>query len=328
MGFTLDELLEPELSRVAKDTNGLVCTIYGLGGLGKTPQAVAMEKPYYLAFGKSGLSGINNVPFKSIMSWGDFKSFVKLFTKNIDAFHEKFQTIVLDEMEILWSYCEKYVANSEGVNKIKEGNGGFGLWKDLKEEWESEIFKLIGSGFCVMIILHAAPDDNGRMFPVGDVKRMLPIIINHSEIVGYVKSNGIDENGKTIHSSLMLAGSDEYFARTRNEYFEPCIEDFTANNLVQAYYDALDKQAKAEGTETVTRAEQNKMYETKTRSFDDIMNELNEVGPQVAEKLGRDTLTEVVERTLGVGAKVSQCTEKQKEACEVILSDLKDILNS
>lgn len=328
-GFNLEDLLNPQLSRVAKDTNNLVCTIYGLGGLGKTPQAVAMEKPHYLAFGKSGLSGINNVPFTPIMSWSDFKSFVKTFTnpKNFDALHEKFQTLVLDEMEILWSYCEKYVANSEGVNKIKEGNGGYGLWGDLKTEWETEMMKIIGSGFCVIFILHAAPDESGRMFPVGDVKRMLPILINHSEIIGYCRGNSVDENGRTVHSSLMLAGSDDYFARTRNEYFEPMIEDFTAANLVKAYYDALDRQAKAEGIEAVSKSERDKQYERPKRTFEEVMTELQEVGGQVAEKYGKDKLVETVEKTLGVGGLVSKCTEKQQEACEVILSDLKDIIN-
>ena len=117
--FNLDSILNPQVSRVSKSTDGLVITTYGYGGIGKTPVATKMEKPYYLAFGKSGLSGINNVPFQSIMSWADFKKFNKVFTdpKNFDALHSKFQTIILDELEILYTYCEKYVANSEGVNK-------------------------------------------------------------------------------------------------------------------------------------------------------------------------------------------------------------------
>ena len=92
--FSLDDLLNPQVSRVAKSTDNLIITIYGHGGLGKTPVAAKMEKPYYLAFGKSGLSGINNVPFKPIMSWAEFKKFTKVFSdpKNFDTLHEKFHT--------------------------------------------------------------------------------------------------------------------------------------------------------------------------------------------------------------------------------------------
>lgn len=328
--FSLDALMSPTLSRVTKTTDGLVITIYGLGGLGKTPVAATMEKPYYLAFGKSGVSGLNNVPVMPIMSWADFKKFTKTFCdpKNFETIHEKFHTLVLDEMEVLYKFCEKYVANSEGVNKIKQGNGGYGLWGDLKDEWETEMLKVIGSGFCVMFILHTAPDENGRMFPVGDVKRMLPILINHSDILGYVIGNGVNpDTNKPIHSSLGLASTNEYFARTRNEYFDPIIEDFTAENLIKAYYDAIDRQAKAEGVAPISKEERDKIFEVQKRSFEDIMNEVQEVGGAIVDKYGsKERLTEVVEDVLGPGALVSNCTAKQQEAVEVILDRLKDIL--
>lgn len=330
LDFSLDALLNPEVSRVAKTTDGLIITTFGYGGIGKTPVATKMERPYYLAFGKSGLSGINNVPFKPIMSWADFKKFNKIFSdpKNFDTLHSKFQTIILDELEVLYSFCEKYVANSEGVNKIKEGNGGYGLWGDLKAEWEAEMLKIIGSGFCVMFILHTAPDDTGRQFPVGDVKRMLPILLNHSDIIGYVKGNGVDaDTGKPIHSSLMLAGTPEYFARTRNEYFDPVIEDYTAENLIKAYYTAIERQEKADGVTAVTKDERDKMFETVKRNFDDVMNDVMDIGAQVVEKYGsKEKLTEVVEAVLGKGALVSNCSPKQQEAVEVILADLKALL--
>lgn len=328
--FSLEDLLNPSVSRVSKSTDGVVITIYGFGGLGKTPVATKMEKPYYLAFGKSGLSGINNVPFKPIMSWAEFKKFNKTLTdpKNFETLHDRFQTIILDELEVLYSYCEKYVANSEGVNKIKEGNGGYGLWGDLKSEWEAEMLKIIGSGFCVMFILHTASDESGRQFPVGDAKRMLPILLNHSEIIGYVKGNGVDsDTGKSLHSSLMLAGTDEYFARTRNEYFDPVIEDFTAENLVKAYYDAIERQEKIEGVTAISKTERDKMFETTKRDFNELMDEVMDVGAKVVEKYNsKEKLTEVVESVLGKGALVSNCTPKQQEAVEVILSELKELI--
>ena len=325
----INDILNPQESRVAKSTDNLIITIYGKNGVGKTPVATKMEKPFYLAFGKSGLSGINGVPFQPIKSWAEFRNFVKLFTSpdNYDILHEKYQTLILDEMEILYKYCENYVSRTNGVNKIKEGNGGYGLWSDLKDEWESEMMKIIGSGFCVIFILHAAPDETGMYFPVGDVKRMLPILMNHSEIIGYVNPNGVDmDTGKPIHSSLMLTGTDEYFARTRNDYFETSIEDFTAQNLVKAYYNALDRQAEAEGVTPVTKQEQDKMYETEEIDFDVLMSKVQSAGEQVVSKLGKEALTEVVESVLGQGGMVSKCTAKQIEAVKVILDELESLL--
>jgi len=330
VAFSLDDLLNANVSRVTRSLDNFIACWYGLGGLGKTPVAVDMPDSFYLAFGKSGLSGLNNVPFVSIKSWSEFLKFVKTASdpKNYEALHSKYKGFILDEVEVLYSYCEKYVANSEGVNKIKEGNGGFGLWGDLKAEWESAMLKLIGSGFYVIFILHAIADEDGRFFPVGDRKRMLPIILNHSDVIGYVKGNGVDpDTGRPIHSSLMLAGTDEYFARTRNEYFDPVIEDFTAENLIQAYYTAIDRQEQADGVKAVSKEERDAMFETEKRDFDDLMSEVQEVGMKIVQKYGsKEKLTEVVESVLGKGALVSTCTPKQQEAVEVILNELKGLL--
>lgn len=326
---SLEDLLSPQISRVTRTTDNLVITIYGYGGLGKTPVATKMEKPLYFAFGKSGLSGLNNVPFVPINSWSEFKQYNKVLCnkKNYEALHEKYHTIILDEMEILYKYCEEYVASTEGVRKIKEGNGGYGLWGDLKDEWEREILRVIGSGFCIFFILHAASTDSGMMFPVGDQKRMLPILMNHSEIIGYVKGNGVNpETGKLIHSSLMLAGTNEWFARTRNEYFDPCIEDFTAENLVQAYYTALERQEATEGVAPISMSEKDEMYATEKVDFDELMGQVAEACNKLAAAKGNEAVVDIVENTLGTGGKVSQCTEKQYQAVQVILSDLMDAL--
>lgn len=329
MAFTLDDLLNPQVSQVTRSTDNLIITTYGARGQGKTPVATKMSKPFYFAFGKSGLSGINNVDFQPVNSWSDFKGLVKLFSnqKNYEQLHERYNTLVLDEMEILYKYCEQYVAATEGVRKIKEGNGGYGLWGDLKDEWENEIMKIIGSGFCVMFILHAYVDDTGKALPVGDTKRMLPIILNHSDIIGYVRGNGSDaETGRPIHSSLMLADTDEYFARTRNEYFKPMIEDYTAENLINAYYDALDAQQEAEGTKTITKEDNDKKYSVERLPFNELMDKVSDCISKMCDARRDEEVVDIVEKTLGKGGKVSQCNAKQYEAVEVILNDLMDAL--
>ena len=126
----------------------------------------------------------------------------------------------------------------------------------------------------------------------------------------------------------MLADTPEWFARTRNEYFDPMIEDFTADNLIKTYYNAIDRQEKAEGVKAITREERDSMFETKKRPFNEVMDELQEVGQKIVEKYGsKEKLTEVVESVLGKGALVSNATPKQQEAVEVILSNLKDLLD-
>lgn len=325
--FSLEALMNPEVSRVARDTNGLIITLFGPNGTGKTAQMVRMEKPFYLSLGQTGLSGINNIPFAPINSWSDFKAFTKTFCdhKNYSLLHEQYQTIIIDELEILWRYLTKYICAANGVAKIEDIPYGGGYNK-RQEEWEDEMLKLIGSRFCLVVILHSTSDENGRAIPMLD-KRGLPIFMNHSEIICYAKPQPINKDtGKAGHSSLLFANTDEAFARTHNEYFVPMIEDFTAENLINAYYEAIDRQEAAEGVKAISREEKNKKYETEVLDFEKLMGEVQEAGGLVAEKFGREKITEIVEKTLGAGALVSNCGPRQAEQVRVILSDLQDLL--
>lgn len=327
MAFTLEEVMKPQISKVARSTKGLVISIAGPNGCGKTVVATQMEKPYYLAFGKSGLSGLNGVPFQSIKSWSEFKSFVKVFCdpKNFDEIYKEFNCLIIDEIEILWRYCETYTCNTNQVNKLREGQYGQ-LYKDLTEEWEDVMMQVIGSGFCIMFILHETYDENGKAFPAGD-KRMLPILRNHSDIIGRVIPNGTDADNKVILSSLGLADTNEYFARTRNPYFDTIIPTYTAENLIKAYYTALDRQEKAEGIKSVSKEERDAQYEKKKMPFKELMELVQATGEKVADKYGSiEPITEIADRVLGKGAMVSKCTARQYEAVEIILGELQALL--
>lgn len=325
------ESMKPQISRVTRTLDNFVCTYYGLGGLGKTPVACKFPKPIYFAFGKSGLSGLNNVPFYSIRSWSEFRKYVNYFSdpNNYEDLHKDVQTIILDELEVAYQYLETFLCATEGVTKLKEMNSGYGGWKDAKDEWERTMLKIIGSGFSIVIILHATQDEKGKYFPVGDAKRMLPILINHSDIIGYVKSNGLDADGKPMHSSLILTDCDECFARTRNEYIgmlHPRIDDFTAENLIQAYFDGIDAQAEKEGIEPISKQEQDAMFKEEVIPFEDLMEETTALCADVSEKLGKDKVFDIIEGVLGKDKKLSSCSEKNYEAVKVIRDDLKAIV--
>lgn len=103
------------------------------------------------------------------------------------------------------------------------------------------------------------------------------------------------------------------------------IEEFTADNLEKAISDAITKQEEADGIKSVSYDEQQSMYEEKeTMSFEQLQEEIALWGGKLAASDHMETLTDIVEQTLGVGKKVSQCTKKQTEAMSIILEDIKD----
>ncbi|KOS00963.1 AAA family ATPase, partial [Paenibacillus polymyxa] len=138
---------------------------------------------------------------------------------------------------------------------IASGRDGFGLWKEYETAYWEEIDKLIGAGFTVVFIAHQTEDKEGKIWPKGD-KRALAPVIDNSDIVVHVRSNGIDEKNQVIKSSAFLAETDKFFARSRFDYIQTGLKEFTAEALEEAIIKAIEKQEQVEGIKAVTYEEQ------------------------------------------------------------------------
>ncbi|MCY7933925.1 MULTISPECIES: ATP-binding protein [Bacillus] len=318
------DIFNPQVSVVAKGLEGKVITIYGSNNLGKTKQSTRMKKPLYLPFEK-GLNAIAGVQFMPINSWADFKKVNKQLTKNAEKAKEMYQTIIVDEVDAFAKYATRYVCEQYDVERIKDGNDGFGLWKEYETEVWEEINKLIGVGFTVIFIAHAAEDKKGKVHPKGD-KRVLAPVIDNSDIVLYLSSNGVDEDRKVIKSSAWLAETEEHFARSRFDYIDTYLPEFTAENLEKAIIEAVERQEQAEGIVAVTYEEQKQNNASEELDFNSLMDQIKEIGMKLNEEGRLEEVNEITEKHLGKGVKVTECSRKQVGVMSVILDDLKDLL--
>lgn len=318
------DIFNPQVSVVAKGLEGKVITIYGSNNLGKTKQSTRMKKPLYLPFEK-GLNAIAGVQFMPINSWADFKKVNKQLTKNAEKAKEMYQTIIVDEVDAFAKYATRYVCEQYDVERIKDGNDGFGLWKEYETEVWEEINKLIGVGFTVIFIAHAAEDKKGKVYPKGD-KRVLAPVIDNSDIVLYLSSNGVDEDRKVIKSSAWLAETEEHFARSRFDYIDTYLPEFTAENLEKAIIEAVERQEQAEGIVAVTYEEQKQNNASEELDFNSLMDQIKEIGMKLNEEGRLEEVNEITEKHLGKGVKVTECGRKQVGVMSVILDDLKDLL--
>ncbi|MGQ9007603.1 ATP-binding protein [Bacillus stercoris] len=318
------DIFNPQVSVVAKGLEGKVITIYGSNNLGKTKQSTRMKKPLYLPFEK-GLNAIAGVQFMPINSWADFKKVNKQLTKNAEKAKEMYQAIIVDEVDAFAKYATRYVCEQYDVERIKDGNDGFGLWKEYETEVWEEINKLIGVGFTVIFIAHAAEDKKGKVYPKGD-KRVLAPVIDNSDIVLYLNSNGVDEERKVIKSSAWLAETEEHFARSRFDYIDTYLPEFTAENLEKAIIEAVERQEQAEGIVAVTYEEQKQNNASEELDFNSLMDQIKEIGMKLNEEGRLEEVNEITEKHLGKGVKVTECSRKQVGVMSVILDDLKDLL--
>jgi hypothetical protein len=324
----VSDIFNPNISVVAKGLEGKVITIYGSNNLGKTKQATRMSKPFYLGFEK-GIRAISGIPFLPINKWGDFKKINKQLTdpKTLDKAKELYQTIVFDEVYTSALYCQDYLCKKHGVENIGEGNNGYGLWKEYESEYWTELDKLLGAGYTLAFIAHAEETKEGKFIPKGDKRSITPIIDN-SDVVAFLISNGVDDDGKVIKSSAWFAETDKFFARSKFDYMDTYLEEFTAENLERVIIEGIERQEEAEGIKAVTYEAQKEIYASETLNFDSLVEQINELGSKIAEE-DEDKLPDVIdiiEKHLGKGKKVSEAKKSQVEVLAVILDDLKDLI--
>lgn len=322
MAVSMD-IFNPQVSKVAKGLEGKTIFIYGGNNLGKTYQAARFSKPFFIAC-ESGLNAIANVKYNRVNSWADFKKLVKQFTskQTVDKARELYDTIVIDEVYASSIFCQDYVIATygEGALSLGDGQGKVNLYQMYEKEMFRTINTLLSCDYTVVFIGHALEKD-GYTSPKGD-KRLLNPLIDNSDFVVYLTSNGVDENGKVIPSTAHFAETDTFFARSR---FTECVTEvtpFTAENLEKAIIDAIEAEEKNSGVAAVEYDEQKEQNTSKTYAYEELMDMLQEVGGRFASSGNMDTLTEIVEETLGAGKKVSECTKKQIDAMTLIYDDL------
>lgn len=323
--MTVFNILEPQISKVAKGLEGKVILVYGGNSLGKTLQGTRMEKPLVLPF-EHGINAIAGVPHFPINSWSDFKKINMSLTnpRGLEQVKEMYQTIIFDEVDASANYCQEYICRKYDAESIASGNSGYGLWKEYATEYWREINRLTKAGFTVYFIAHEMVDnDTGQIRPKGD-KRALSPIQDLADVTIYLESAGVDENGKVVKSRAYLAETEEFFARSRFDYMDTSMPEYTAEALEDVMIRAIKKQEEIDGIKAVTHEEQQSMKETKL-DYDELMEGIKQEFIRLKESGKSEEYLEVVENELGVGVLISEVPKSKVQSLDVVLFQLREI---
>jgi len=321
------DIFNPQKTVIAKGLEGKSFLIYGSNSLGKTAQAVRMSKPFVIAT-ESGLNATVGVAYNRVNSWADFKKLVKQFTSKatVDKARELYDTIIIDELYASALLCQDYIQTVIGGGALTLGDTVEGGKVNLYQAYEKEFFKMVNTllscNYTVVFIGHEQEKD-GKMYPKGD-KRSVDPVKDFVDYVIYLKSNGVDDEGKVIPSSAYLAETDQFFARSRFDTTPTYLPEWSAEALEEAVNMGIAGKEKESGVKAVSYAEQKAQNTSVTYDYDEVMDKLQEVGQKFAAAGKMDELTEIVEDTLGKGKKVSECTKKQLDAMVIILDNLED----
>ena len=330
-------------SVIANGLEGKVILIYGSNNLGKSAQATRFPKPFVIAC-EMGLNGIDGVPYAPVTRWSEFKNIVKQFTGNtMQKAKELYSTIIVDEVYASSIYCQDYVCSTfgDGALTLADGDSKHNLYQLYEKEYFRQINLLVSAGYTVVFIAHSQMDSNTKFItPKGDKRCMNPII-DKCDYVVYLKSNGVDSEGRVIKSSAYLAETKEFFARARIEYTPTYLKEFTAENLTNAIQEGINKKREIDHSVITTFEEQQKLNAIEELNFDDLIKEFNNTVANIPGSSDLEGATEdgikfknywapkivqITEKYLGKGGRVSNCNENQVEALSLIVSDLKELV--
>lgn len=324
-------LLDIKPHQVSRDLRGYSVFLYGAPKTGKTTIACQFPGALLLAFEK-GYSTIGGVLAQPINSWSEFK---KLFVEFKDpAVKERYQTVVIDTADIAYSYCEKYICTRESnashsyqnVADIPYGKG----YAMAMDEFDECIRKILQLGYGLVIISHdqdkTMKNENGeeynQIIPTLD-KRARLVCERTCDIIGYCREVEDQEGHKTVR--MFMRETSRYVAGSRFKYTPDSIE-LSYDNLVKAIADAIDEQERV-SKGTTTDSFNNLHTDDIEYDFPALMKEVQQtVGalmsghPEMEHKI-----VSIVDKHLGKGKKVSDCTPDQAALVDLILYDLKHL---
>src|SRR5699024_9959966 len=222
------DIFNAPISTVSKDVKGKLILIHSNERkLGKTLQATKFPKPYYLRF-EQGINAISGLSYAPLTKWADFKKIRKQLTnlKTIEKAQEMYNTLIVDTLDVAIRWCDKYVCGMQGVDRLNDGNNGYGLWKEYENEWFNEWNPLLNAGYTIIFISHSevrkmkdpkTGAEYEQWVPKGD-KRTIDLIVDDADLIGFVRSNGYDEDGNPQMSSIYFQNCPEFLAGSRFKY--------------------------------------------------------------------------------------------------------------
>ena len=323
-------LLDITPHQVSRDMRGYIVFFYGQPKSGKTTTATKFPNHLLVAFEK-GYNAIPGAMAQPVNSWSEFKMILRQLKD--EQVKERFETIILDTVDIAYSYCEKYICANNGVDSIGDIPYGKG-YTLVANEFDECLRQVVQMNYGLIMISHATDktftDEQGQQYnkivPTLD-KRANNIVARMADIIGY--SRPITNEDGSTSTKLFIRGTNRFEAGSRFKY-TPDYLDFTYKNLVDAIGEAIDKQAEEDGEEFFTQNRENNYKNSiEELDFDELMDNFTSLIRAIPEdrmEYYAPRITEITDKYLGKGKKVASITRDQVEQLSLIIFDLTELL--
>lgn len=325
-------LLALEPHKVSRDLSGYITFLYGAPKVGKSTLGSQMPSPLFLAF-ERGYNALPGVIAQDITTWAEMKSVLRELKK--PEVRERFKSIIVDTVDVAASLCEKYVCSQNDADSIGAiGAWGQG-WNILKKEFE-ETFRLITQyGYAVVFISHEKEGtikrQDGSEYTVikpSVTNTYNSIIENMADI--YARMFTKVEDGETKVKMMLRSRDGTVTCGGRFKYIAEEI-DGNYTSLAKALADAIDKEAAEHNNEFVTTDKSSVVVKTEY-NYDELkaaitskIDALSQAHPEDFETECVPRITQIVDKYLGKGKKISQTSRDQAEQLYLINEEIQEL---
>lgn len=319
------DLLNLQPTVISRDLKGKYILIYGKPKTGKTTLASKFPKNLLLAFEK-GYNAIDNIYVQDINNWSDFKQVLRQLKR--PEVQAQYHTITIDTATIAYEMCENYICQQNSVQSISDIPWGGG-YAATKKEFETCLRQITMLGYGLVLISHIetrkeknSDDTEIEILAPSMPKRCYEVVNQIVDIIGYIATEWDDVGGSERY--LYTRQTPTVMAGSRFKYLAPKIK-LGYEELVAAINEAIDKQRDIDGAKVVDKADTPVHEEL---DFDTIREEASKLWGNLVGKdpANAEKILKKVEIIFGRKIKLSEITEDQKELFNLVLLDMRDMM--
>lgn len=319
------DLLNLQPTVISRDLKGKYILIYGKPKTGKTTLASKFPKNLLLAFEK-GYNAIDNIYVQDINNWSDFKQVLRQLKR--PEVQAQYHTITIDTATIAYEMCENYICQQNSVQSISDIPWGGG-YAATKKEFETCLRQITMLGYGLVLISHIetrkeknSDDTEIEILAPSMPKRCYEVVNQIVDIIGYIATEWDDIGGSERY--LYTRQTPTVMAGSRFKYLAPKIK-LGYEELVAAINEAIDKQRDIDGAKVVDKVDTPVHEEL---DFDTIREEASKLWGNLVGKdpANAEKILKKVEMIFGRKIKLSEITEDQKELFNLVLLDMRDMM--
>lgn len=324
MSFNLMEL-EPQ--KISTDISSYTTFIYGPPKAGKSTFVYDLygKEALFLRTEK-GTKAIAGLMGVDIATWSDLMKALKQL-RNPEV-KKKYKVIVIDTVDNLYKYLEKYVKTKHGAENLKEVGGGYGQGHaELSDALFEALNAIEREGYTPVFISHASTKIEKIPGTTDTLEKYIPS----------VPKRGLEIMSKMVDNILFtyLTIDKESGDETRALYTRETLSWQAGSRFkhmkgelpldAKVYKDELIAAIRAEGKENLKEEKEENYVSTEALDYEELMNEAKALAVKL-HKAGRmSEVTSVVEKVFGQGKLLKDAVPGQIEQISVAVDELRSL---